>query len=433
MAEVRPVQAFEYSKEYAHSLGEVITAPYDVISPAMQQAYYERSPYNIIRLEFDRVLPEDTSINNRYTRAAATFAEWRLSGVLRYVQKPSMYVHKHIFTVNGTKRTRTSLFARVRLEPFESKVVLPHEFTMPKPKDDRLKLLHACSANLSPLMMLFEDQMNTVSNLILSMQSSENIERFTDEVGEDHELSQIDNPSTLEEIQNFFQDKPLFIADGHHRYETALAYRDERISGPGGLTPNDPANFVMVELISITDPGLVVLPTHRIIRNVPEDRLRNLEKQVHEYFTVDQLDPSQDIKAVSEHLTQQNVPAFVAAFSGKLLMLKLNEAGRRLMQHSGQSEEWQKIDTAVLQQVIMEPLLGISSSAVAGETHIEYTRDASYALKEVMDNRAQVTFLLNATLVDSIRDVSLKGERMPQKSTYFYPKCLAGMVINPLW
>src|SRR6266566_6755682 len=261
MADVQPLRGIRYNSEVVGNLAQVITPPYDVISEEAQARYFARSPYNIIRLELGLDEPGDTTLNNRYTRAASIYAEWRMVAILRQDPTPCYYLYQQIYTHNGQTYTRSSLLARVRLEPWSARIVLPHEHTMAKPKDDRLKLLRACVTNLSPIMSLYDDPQGRIRRLLTSYAAKAEVQ-ITDEVNEDHHLHPITDEEQIALIQDFFSERQLYIADGHHRYETTLNYHEEVRAMHRKLDPKDAANFVLMALTDVDDPGLLVLPTH---------------------------------------------------------------------------------------------------------------------------------------------------------------------------
>jgi uncharacterized protein (DUF1015 family) len=436
MADVQPLRGIRYNSEAVDNLAQIITPPYDVISEEAQAKYHARNPYNIIRLELGLDEPGDTSLNNRYTRAATTFAEWRVNSILQQEATCCYYLYQQIFTHNAQTYTRTSLLARVRLEPWSARIVLPHEHTMAKPKDDRLKLLRACVTNLSPIMSLYNDPQDRIRRLLSSY--VENVEvQITDEVNEEHRLHPITDEHQIALIQNFFAERQLYIADGHHRYETALNYREEVRAMHRKLDPKDAANFVLMALTDIDDPGLLVLPTHRLLFGLSQDALERLTSQhLTRYFTVhDTGETSTSSDVLLEGLTQKGVsqPSFVLSTTQKTWLLSLNEAGKMRMGESSHSSAWNELDVAIAHTLILEDLLGLKAEDMAAGTHIRYIRDAQQALRAVQTSEAQVALILNSTRVRQICDVADADDRMPQKSTYFYPKLITGLVMNPLW
>lgn len=435
MADVRALRGIRYNDEVVGDLAEVVTPPYDVISKEAQAKYYARNPYNVIRLELGEEQVGDNTLNNRYTRAAAALAEWRLQGVLRQDALPGYYLYQQVFSQNGQQYTRTSLLARVRLEPWSSKVVLPHEHTMSKPKDDRLKLLRACATNLSPIMSLYDDPQGRIRRLLGAYADKAEVQ-ITDEVGEGHRLQHITDPAQIDLIQNFFAERQLYIADGHHRYETALNYREEIREQRRQLHVDDAVQFVLMALVDVDDPGLLVLPTHRLLSGLPTTALRALStEQLARYFTVSELGSGTTSDALLAQMAQAGTTeaALVLSTGEQNWLLRLNEQGRRRMAESGHSAAWNELDVAVAHTLILEALLGIQTEDVTAGSYLRYTRDAQQAVQAVQTGEAQAALLLNATRVRQIRDVSQADDRMPQKSTYFYPKLITGLVMNPLW
>lgn len=442
MADVRPLRGIRYTKEAINDLAQVITPPFDVISPEEQARYYARNPYNVIRLEFGREEPSDTTLNNRYTRAAATLAEWRLSGVLRQEATPCYYAYQQVFTHAGKTYTRTSLLARVRLEAWDAGIVLPHEETHSRAKDDRLKLLRACATNFSPIMGLYDDPEGQMRASFLVSPPPEI--HITDEVNEQHRLYAITDTQQLALIENFFAGRQLYIADGHHRYETALNYRNETRELRHGLAADDAVNFVLMALIAVDDPGLLVLPTHRLLFGLSAAALHSLSsEQFAQYFTVrawgtaDLPGASSATKLVTMQqalaLASEQNPSLIVSTAEQAWLLTLNEQGKQRMAESGHSAAWNELDLAVAHVLVLEGLLGLSTEDATAETHIQYSHDAQMALQAVQTGQAQVALLFHETRARQVCAVAKADDRMPHKSTYFYPKLSTGLVLNPLW
>jgi uncharacterized protein (DUF1015 family) len=436
MADVQPLHGIRYNSEITGTLEQLICPPYDVISEEAQTNYSAHNPYNIIRLELGMDEAGDSSLNNRYTRAAATFAEWRLSSILRQEAAPSYYLYQQLFTHNSHTYTRTSLLARVRLETWSSRIVLPHEHTLAKPKDDRLKLLRACVTNLSPIMSLYDDPQGRIRKLLSSYAETAEVQ-ITDEINETHRLHPVTNEKHIALIQNFFSERQLYIADGHHRYETALNYREEVKAMHRKLHPNDAANFVLMALTDVDDPGMVVLPTHRLIFGLHHDALKKLTKEyLARYFTVyepAEAEVSSDALLENLALMGESQPSFALHTAHHTWLLRLNDTGKARMRESGHSSAWNNLDVAIAHTLILEDMLGLNAEDMAAETHIQYTRDAQKAVEAVKTSEVQASLILNATRVRQICDVAIADDRMPQKSTYFYPKLVTGLVMNPLW
>lgn len=451
MANVQPLQGIRYNGKKVGDLSRVVTPPYDVISPEAQANYYAQSPYNVIRLELGQEYADDTSLNNRYTRAATTFAEWRLDGVLQQETLPGYYLYQQRFTYNNQNYTRTSLLARVWLEPWSKRVVLPHEHTLAKAKRDRLQLLHACATNLSPIMCLYDDPQGRIRRLLGTYTAQAEV-RITDKGNEGHILHPISDEQVISSIVDFFLQRQLYIADGHHRYETALQYRDEIREQRHELLDTDAANFVLMALIDLDDPGILVLPTHRLLFNLNPQTLQGLTSEnLARYFTVQTLGDNQASEALLAQLAQAgnlgsdlsrpsgtveidlSRPSLILSTAGQNWLLSINEQGRQRMQASGHSAAWNNLDVAVAHTLIIEDMLGLNAQDMTAGTNIRYMRDAEPALQAVQSGEAQAAILLNATRVRQMCDVAAADDRMPQKSTYFYPKLVTGLVMNPLW
>lgn len=446
MADVRPLPGIRYAPGI--DLAAVVTPPYDVISSEAQTRYYARAPENIIRLELGRDSPDDDELDNRYTRAATIFADWRLRGVLRQ-DAPALYLYEQRFHALGGERRRLSLLARVRIEPWEAGVVLPHERTLSKPKSDRLKLARATAATLSPIMALYDDPQGALAKSLARLLKRAPAVAFSDETGEEHRLWITRDTALIERTAAFFRERQIYIADGHHRYETALAYREELREARHELSPEDAANFTLMALSAIEDPGLVVLPTHRIVRGVEQERMAEFLSDLAGHFTSAPLGPPGGLGAIDgADVTRalaaasaggaQSVIALIAPEGVRIL--RLTAAGRAAMdarsgEHVGASAAWRALDVAVLHELVLAQGLSVNEQAIRAGEHVTYTRDAQAALDAVREGAegAQLAFLLNPTPPAAIRDVARAGDRMPQKSTYFYPKLITGLLINPLW
>jgi uncharacterized protein (DUF1015 family) len=435
MADVQPLRGIRYTRDTVGDLAQVITPPFDVISPEAQVRYYERHPYNVIRLELGRHEPTDNTLNNVYTRAAATFAEWRLQGILYQETLPCYYIYQQRFTCAGQSYARTSVFARVRLEPWSARVILPHEHIRTKDKDDRLKLLHACAANLSPIMGMYEDAQGQMRHLLSNYADKPEVQ-IVDELGEEHCLHPITDPDLMTLIHNFFAPRQLYIADGHHRYTTALQYRDEVRQQRRELHPLDGANFVLMALIDRDDPGWLVLPTHRLLFDLSMDKLNTLsQSQLAQYFILQAIDAEESIEQVLAKLNQAGYhsPSLVLKTQGQTLLLSINQQGRERMARSGHSAAWNELDVAIVQTLILEDLLGLSSEDIAAGRYIRYSHHTQETWQSLQRQDAQAIILLNGIPLRQVCEVAQADDRMPQKSTYLYPKLATGLVMNLLF
>lgn len=434
MADVQPLRALRYSQQLVGDLAQVVTPPYDVISKEAQERYYERSPYNVIRLELGKEQSDDNNLNNVYTRAAATFAEWRSQGVIQQDSQPAYYMYQQIFQRDGQTYTRTSLLARVRLEPWSARVVLPHEHTLAKAKEDRLKLYRACSTNFSPIMSMYEDPQGRMRRLLSTYAAQPEVS-IVDEAGEEHRLHPINDPEQVALIQDFFAERQLYIADGHHRYETALAYQAEIREQRRDLYADDGVNFTLMALIDVDDPGWLVLPTHRLLFNLSDDALAGLSaERLTRYFHVQPLEAATPQAVLAQLVAAGQLrPSFVIQTPQQALLLQLNEQGERQMAASEHSPAWNRLDVAVAQRLILEDLLGINAATMAAGTHVRFTHEPEQAWQALKAGEIQAALLLNSTPLRQVCEVAQADDRMPQKSTYLYPKLITGLIMNPLW
>jgi uncharacterized protein (DUF1015 family) len=423
MANFRPFRALRYRPEAAGDVSWVLAPPYDVIDAAEQSALHERSPFNVIRLELGESRPDDDERANKYTRAAAALFGWRSAGVLAQDEAPAFYQYVLEFQHEGTRYRRGHIFGLLRLEPWETGSVRPHEETMAKPKEDRLQLLRHLRANVSPVFVV-------ARRLAVSGATSDEALIDATTPGGQHDiLSKVDQP---EAISDALREQALYILDGHHRYETALAYRDECQAHAASWSGAEPENFILAAVTTVDDPGLLCLPTHRLVR--PPAPAPDVMERLARYFDVTETTPkSYDGTALLRLLARVSAAgATGTAFGalgleeGRLHLLTLRDAAaaRALMPEG--SHVWQSLDVNVLEYAVLRDSLGIT----AGEGAVEYTQDASRAMREVEAGRWPLAFLLNATKVEEMLAVADAGEKMPAKSTYFYPKLPTGLVLH---
>jgi uncharacterized protein (DUF1015 family) len=433
LPELRPFRGLRYDPAVAGDPSTLLAPPFDVIDAAEQRALHERSPYNVVRLELGEDRPDDTPERNRYTRAAETLAGWRRSGVLVQEDDEALYVYRHEFEHEGRSRTRTALLARLRLEPWEAGAVRPHEETMAKPKEDRLELMRHLHANISPVFLTMRAGPGERDRVLPPAGEQVFEARMAD--GQRHRLNIVRAPEAIRAIlDGAIGREPLYVLDGHHRYETALAYRDERRAKAAAWTGEEPENFVLAAITTANDPGLLLLPIHRLVRprRLPPDVVERLAR----YFNVDDVTPkSWDGTALLRLLARVRAAAAARTAIGALgleeghlhlLTLRDGAAVRALM--PDRSEVWQSLDANVLEYAVLRDALGLERGAAPDE--VSYTEDASLALREVEAGRWPLAFLLNPTRIEQVLAVADAGERMPAKSTFFYPKLATGLVIN---
>jgi uncharacterized protein (DUF1015 family) len=423
LAEILPFPGTRYNQEKVGDLSAVICPPYDVISPKEQKAYYERSPYNVIRLEHGLTLSKDTETENKHTRARIIFNKWLTDYILQADPVNSFYIHEHSFTYQNTRKKRLGLIACLRLEPWGNKIVFPHESTVPGIKSDRLQLMRACAANFSPLFGLYEDPGHRVTKLLDEKMERKPIIDITD-TGDSHKLWMSNEPEFVQRVSHFIASKPVFIADGHHRYETALAYRDERRKSNPSAHSDEAFNFVMMMLVSFSDPGLVALPVHRLVQGISTRSMTALKKHLETFFEMEAL-PVGELEPPEVHGA---VTTVLGLEPEKMCFLKpRNPTHLMEAMPKDHSDAYQRLDVSVVQHVIIEHL-----SLPEGRAKLAYTPDMEYARESVESGEFDLAFLLSPIPVKTIKIIAEADDRMPGKSTFFYPKVPTGLVINRL-
>jgi uncharacterized protein (DUF1015 family) len=433
MAAIIPFSALRYDPKRV-SASQVLTQPYDKISPAMQERYYAASPYNLVRIILGRPEPEDNTGHNVYTRAASYFRDWRSQGILRQDSVPSLYVYSQHFAIPGTSTRidRRGFMALGRIEDYSSKVVFRHEQTLSKPKADRLELLRATHAHFEQLFMLYEDAGEIESALATATQAIPTIE-VTDEYGVLNRVWQVSDAAVIDSVRRQMRDQKLIIADGHHRYETALDYRNERRSAGPPNADGAPYNYAVMTLVNINSSGLLVLPTHRVVHGLSTFSSDDFKNASGTYFEVEEVDPALHAVRATAILREKagTGPALLGVMTGKALLLHRPKAAASQLL-AGRSRRQQALDVVQLHKVLLEGVLKLSEDSIRNQQNISYVRDAAEALGQVRTGKANIAFLMNPCKVQQVRDIALAGEVMPQKSTDFYPKLLSGLTIYAL-
>ncbi len=413
MADVRPFPALRYNQAKVRDLSAVITQPYDKITPRMQEGYYARGLYNFVRL----ILPKE---ENPYESSARTCSEWLKGGVLVEDADPAFYILEEEFKLDNRTLRRKGFIGAIRVEEFEKGTVLPHEFTHSGPKADRLNLLRATRKDYEQIFLLYPDERGEIDPLLEI--DDEPLMQAIDEFGVVHRLWRMAEPAKLRALASSLKDRVLLIADGHHRYETALNYRQEMEKK--GVVPKDAAlRFKTAAFFKITDPGLVILPTHRLLKGValsPAEAVKRLE----EFFAVK---PVSDEMAKSELKTNRNKHCFVVYFGkGKSYLLILKRTDVELGSLKGKSPEYRELDVALLHSLVIDRVFGIKPEQVEGR--IAYERYWDDTVSRVDAGEFELALFLNPTRPEQVQALAKKMERMPQKSTDFYPKLISGLV-----
>ncbi|HEY6348365.1 MAG TPA: DUF1015 domain-containing protein [Candidatus Angelobacter sp.] len=431
MAEIVPFQALRYDAQHVR-LEDVVTQPYDKITPAMQAKYYDVSPYNLVRIILGRNFETDSAAFNVYSRAAEYLHDWRAGGILRQDSEPSVYFYSQTFTVPGVRglAERRGFIALGRIHDYADNVVYRHEQTLAKPRADRLNLLRYTKAHFGQIFMLYNDPEAEIERLLENEDDPD--ASILDEYEVLHRVWRIHDAGIVQTIQQLMRNKKLLIADGHHRYETALGYRDERRSQAGTADRRAAHEFVMMTFIRMESPGLVILPTHRIVHGLPDFDHERMLETARRFFEIRRIHPRTESRTATTLLEEagEGGTAFVALTrQGSYLM----KARKRPMLEalSAVSARQRDLDVVQLHRVLLERVLGISEEAIREQAHVKYERDAFEAISCVRQG-ANVAFLMNPARMDQVRDIAFAGEVLPQKSTDFYPKLLSGFAIYAL-
>ncbi len=445
MADIRPFQALRYNVQRV-APSQVVTQPYDKITPAMQERYYAASPYNLVRIILGRREPSDNTVENVYSRAAAFARDWRKQNVLQQDSAPSIYACSQTFTspTTGAKHERRGFIALGRVEDYSAKVVFRHEQTLAKPKADRLDLLRATRTHFEQLFLLYEDS-GEIDSLLTPKSGTPPTIDVTDEYGVANRVWQISDPVVIAAVQKAMADKKLVIADGHHRYETALNFRNEcrtthvtadaPIRGEATISPNPdaPYEFVMLTFVNMNDPGLVVLPTHRVVHSLHSFSANEFQQSAREFFEIEVIDATIDAPKAADLLRDRGRKGtvFVAVTADRSFLLHSPKAAASKF-FVGLSPQQQSLDVVQLHKCLLEGVLKLSEESIRNQENLSYLCDAAEAIAQVRKGDANIAFLMNPCPVQKVRDIAFAGEVMPQKSTDFYPKLLSGLTAYAL-
>jgi uncharacterized protein (DUF1015 family) len=436
MAEIVPFRGVLYNPAKVGEIAQVVAPPYDVIGPAEQAALHARHPYNVIRLELGQEHQEDTPQNNRYTRARGCLDEWLREGILRRDDQPALYLYAIAYRLrSGQERTLRGFLSLVTLEEFDSGGIFPHENTRAAAKSDRYQLLEACRSNFSPIYSLYADpEGRVIRHLEKAVDEGTPRLDVVDGDGVRHRLWTVDDPAVLAEVAALMKPHPLFIADGHHRYESALRYRNAQreAQGPGGRLPSD---LVLMYCSNLDDPGLTILPTHRLIPPPAPCSSTELRQGLTGAFTIKTFPFTKDTEPETRkrflaalqaaQATSEHVMGLVARGELRYDLLTLNEQG---LARLGSSTR-ERLDVSILQQLVLREAMRMTPQ---DEDRILYLKDEDETLAAVSGGEGELAFLLNPPKINEVKNVARAGDRMPHKSTYFSPKPLTGFVINTM-
>ena len=425
MATIKAYKGLRFNCEKAGKIDELVCPPYDIINDDQREGYIQTNPHNIIRLE----LPKG---KNRYLQASEILENWLNEGILIKEDKPAIYIYEEEFAAYGERKSIKGIICRVKIEEFSKGVILPHEFTLSKAKEDRLNLMKATNCNFSQIYSLYMDGGKNTLGKIDTLSDCEADIQLTDSEGVTHKMWIITDEKAIAEICEDFTDRKLYIADGHHRYETALNYRNHQREN-GNAVEGDACDYQMMMLVDMEHPGLVVFPTHRLVRDLTDFNAEKALESCKEYFDITEYNDISTIESNLMELYNQGKKAY-AFYSGNkrysLLVLKDMDIIKKLLPNA--SKATQELDVTVLHTLILEKVFGIDPENMAKQINLTYTKIFDEAISSVDSGKAQCAFILNPTRVSEIRDVASNGEKMPQKSTYFYPKMITGLVMNQL-
>ncbi len=416
MADIEPLRALHYDLERTGGLQDVLAPPYDVIGPEQRGELEARSPYNVVQID----LPVGS---DPYDAAARKLREWRTQGVIVRDERPAVWVLEQDYTgPDGTARHRRGFLARVRVEEYGPGRIRPHERTHPGPREDRLRLTRATRANLSPIFSLFDDPSGAVTSALTRATEREPWGRATDDDQTVNRLWRVTDPGSIAQITGAVQSAELLIADGHHRYETARVYAEE-IGGEG------PHRYVLMCLVALEDPGLTVFPTHRLLRDLRPDQHETLAQAIRRDFDIRRLESTAELAPTYGQPVRLG---YIDAHFRQPFMLTLKDPAIADALLSDHAEPYRRLDTAVLEALILKGALGMSDEDIDHMTGLDYARDFDHALELVESGARDAAFFVAPTPIEEVRAVAAAGESMPAKSTYFFPKVPTGLLFNPL-
>lgn len=444
MAQLKPFSGIRYNPEKIDDFSRVITPPFDVISQEQRDAFHRVHPNNMIRLILAKKAENDTTCDIHHSGAAGCYRNWLDEAILVRDPNPSFYLTSTEFTFENQTFTRYGLITLVKLEPFEKGIVLPHERTFSRVKSDRLELMKRCHANFSPIYALFSDPGNVFNTLKNSVDLNRSEVDFIDTAGHRNRLWRIEAASVHDQVVSALKDSKIFIADGHHRYETALNYRQWVSQCQPDFSPDHPANFVMMSLSSMEDPGVVILPAHRLIKGIGPDTMEAFIKKAGNFFEIEtfpcqadrrKADISQFVSSAKMNGNRSALKQVIGVSmkgSETLHLLKARPGIMEKLFSDEMPDALINLDVTVLTRLIFMDLLGFDQERLDNDQLIDYTSIAEDAAEAVYNGRCDMSFILNPTRMEQVREIAEKGLIMPRKSTYFYPKVGAGLVLNDL-
>lgn len=431
MADIRAFRGLRYDLGRVGALSSVIAPPYDVIDDALSDKLHAQSEYNVIRLILNPIQSSDDDNNNRYTRAANFLKKWRSEGILSEEGDPCIYVYAQEFEWEGTHYTRRGFMSRIVLEKLGEGTIYPHEETLPGPKADRLKLFHATGMNLSQIFGLYPDEANEVGKCLDEAVAGKTPLEATDHLGIVHRIWPISDAETITKLQGLLGSKPVFIADGHHRYETSCKHLEERQAAGKFSGPDDPANFTLMMLVGMSEPGLKVMPTHRLVSGLSGLTSDTLQGLLSPHFDLEVIGSGPDAAQTAwesiETSGKQEALGFCTVADGNWIVATLRSKKSMDDVVEGHSDVWKGLGVSILHKLALETCL-----AEAGQPQCKYVHLLSEVTDSVANKECDLACLVQPATVEHIRQLAGTFEKMPAKSTYFYPKLASGLVFNPI-
>jgi uncharacterized protein (DUF1015 family) len=422
MADVQPLRALHYEPAVAGPLADVVAPPYDVIDQTQRAALLARSPWNIVAIDLPQGEPD------RYAAAGELFEQWLSDGVLVRDERPALWAHTQDYTgPDGQRRTRRGFFCRVRIEQYGAGRVRPHERTHPGPKEDRLRLTRATRANISPIFSLYSDPREAAWSALEPFTSAAPWGEVTDADGTTHRIWRVEDEHAIAAVQAATRDAELLIADGHHRYETMRSYAEE--VDAAGTASGEEHRFILMCLVALEDPGLTVFPTHRVVNRLDDAKRASLARAIERDFAIEQVPLEQLAPPPGEGPLQLG---YIVREDERPLRLTLKDQAIADAALSGHSDAYRHLDTGILETLLLKDALGLSDEDISHFNGLFYARDADEAIAMVREGDYEAAFLMRPTPIAQVRDVAAAGENMPPKSTFFFPKLLTGLLLNPL-
>jgi uncharacterized protein (DUF1015 family) len=442
--DVRPFRALHYDPKKVENIGLCLSQPYDVISAAQQESYYGQHPFNVIRLILNKIEAGDDERNNRYTRARDLLAEWRAGGILHPTRAPSFWIYEQDFDLPEIGRKRVKGFiGAVRLHDYAERRILPHEKVIKGPLEDRIRLTQTANAQFEYIWSLYQDKAYLIDDILDRQEKAEPIIDYVEErFGVRHKLWRLTDPGACDVISRTMNRLKIYIADGHHRYQTMLTVRDEMRRRFPGAGPDAPWEFIMMFLVNSEHEGLTILPTHRMLHNIQVESVFKLGASILDYFHVKKY-PFRNgeeeqarrrwLRDLRSHEAgEHKLGAFIVNTNGYYLLTLRDEEAYEQLVGLDYSSEWKLLDVNILNTVILERILGITEEQLSQQTNIGYTKDVDEALAKVRSEEVQVALILNSTALKDVITIAENNERMPRKSTHFYPKPVSGLVFYPM-